>query len=154
MKVTGFDTGVGSLYKTRDNSHASYYQSHHLSWSTEAGAGRKDNLFDVNFCISGRKAKFDRNDVTVTHQNIRSFFRRLSRECGFAVSPYRFRYTLATELMTSSERHLQLVKDLLGYCSVSPTMEYVGLQMDMVRKTLEAEMSLHTDVTAERNLQM
>ncbi|KJF76600.1 hypothetical protein UA70_28920, partial [Raoultella planticola] len=45
-----------------------------------------------------------------------------------------------------------LVKDLLGHRSVSTTMEYVELQMDIVGKTLEAELSLHTDITDERNL--
>ena len=86
-------------------------------------------------------------------QKIRSFFRRLSKECGFTVSSHRFRHTLATELMKSPERNLQLVKDLLGHRSVSTTMEYVELQMDIVGKTLEAELSLHTDITDERNLQ-
>ncbi|MDP1255169.1 site-specific integrase, partial [Klebsiella pneumoniae] len=80
------------------------------------------NLFDVSFYIAGKKAKFDRNDMTVMHQKIRSFFRRLSKECGFAVSPHRFRHTLATELMKAPERNLQLVKDLLGHRSVSTTM--------------------------------
>ena len=87
-------------------------------------------------------------------QKIRSFFRRLSKECGFTVSPHRFRHTLATELMKSPERNLQLVKDLLGHRSVSTTMEYVELKMDIVGKTLEAELSLHTDVTGERNLHL
>lgn len=82
------------------------------------------------------------------------FFRRLSKECGFTVSPHRFRHTLATELMKSPERNLQLVKDLLGHRSVSTTMEYVELKMDIVGKTLEAELSLHTDVTGERNLHL
>ena len=125
-----------------------------LTRATEAGAGPKDNLFDVSFYIAGKKAKFDRNDVTVMHQKIRSFFRRLSKECGFAVSPHRFRHTLATELMKAPERNLQLVKDLLGHRSVSTTMEYVELNMDIVGKTLEEELSLHTDLCVERELQL
>ncbi|HBY0036796.1 TPA: site-specific integrase, partial [Klebsiella pneumoniae] len=125
-----------------------------LSRATEAGAGPKDNLFDVSFYIAGRKAKFERNDVSVMHQKIRSFFRRLSKECGFAVSPHRFRHTLATELMKAPERNLQLVKDLLGHRSVSTTMEYVELRMDIVGKTLEEELSLHTDLCVERELQL
>ena len=125
-----------------------------LTRATEAGAGPKDNLFDVSFYIAGKKAKFDRNDVTVMHQKLRSFFRRLSKECGFAVSPHRFRHTLATELMKAPERNLQLVKDLLGHRSVSTTMEYVELKMDIVGKTLEEELSLHTDLCVERELQL
>ncbi|STP92312.1 putative integrase [Enterobacter hormaechei] len=92
--------------------------------------------------------------MTVMHQKIRSFFRRLSKECGFAVSPHRFRHTLATELMKAPERNLQLVKDLLGHRSVSTTMEYVELNMDIVGKTLEEELSLHTDLCVERELQL
>ena len=125
-----------------------------LTRATEAGAGPKDNLFDVSFYIAGKKAKFDRNDVTVMHQKLRSFFRRLSKECGFAVSPHRFRHTLAKELMKAPERNLQLVKDLLGHRSVSTTMEYVELKMDIVGKTLEEELSLHTDLCVERELQL
>ena len=124
-----------------------------LTRATEAGAGPKD-LFDVSFYIAGRKPKFERNDVSVMHQKIRSFFRRLSKECGFAVSPHRFRHTLATELMKAPERNLQLVKDLLGHRCVSTTMEYVELKMDIVGKTLEEELSLHTDLCVERELQL
>ncbi|HCI9483938.1 TPA: tyrosine-type recombinase/integrase [Raoultella ornithinolytica] len=119
--------------------------------STELGAGNEDYLFDVNRIQLKRHVAWDAAKV---HQKIRSFFRRLSKECGFTVSPHRFRHTLATELMKSPERNLQLVKDLLGHRSVSTTMEYVELKMDIVGKTLEAELSLHTDVTGERNLHL
>lgn len=125
---------------------------HHLiEKSTGLGAGNGDCLFDVNRIYLNRHVAWD---AAKAHQKIRSFFRRLSKECGFTVSPHRFRHTLATELMKSPERNLQLVKDLLGHRSVSTTMEYVELKMDIVGKTLEAEMSLHTDVTGERNLHL
>ncbi|HBZ6963540.1 site-specific integrase [Salmonella enterica] len=125
---------------------------HHLmEKSTALGAGKEDYLFDVNRIYLNRHVVWDAAKV---HQKIRSFFRRLSKECGFTVSPHRFRHTLATELMKSPERNLQLVKDLLGHRSVSTTMEYVELKMDIVGKTLEAELSLHTDITAERNLHL
>ena len=72
------------------------------------------------------------------------------KECGFAV-----RRTVsdipAAELMKAPERNLQLVKDLLGHRSVSTTMEYVELKMDIVGKTLEEELSLHTDLCVEGN---
>lgn len=119
--------------------------------STELGAGNADYLFDVNRIRLNRYEPWDADKV---HQKTRSFFRRLSKECGFAVSPHRFRHTLATELMKSPERNLQLVKDLLGHRSVSTTMEYVELKMDIVGKTLEEELSLHTDITGERNLHL
>lgn len=121
-----------------------------MTKSAELGAGKNDYLFDVNRIHLNRHVTWDAAKV---HQKIRSFFRRLSKECDFAVSPHRFRHTLATELMKSPERNLQLVKDLLGHRSVSTTMEYVELKMDIVGKTLETELSLHTDITAERNLQ-
>lgn len=119
--------------------------------STALGAENGDYLFDVNRILLNRHVAWDEAQV---RQKIRSFFRRLSKECGFAVSPHRFRHTLATELMKSPERNLQLVKDLLGHRSVSTTMEYVELKMDIVGKTLEAELSLHTDVTGQRNLHL
>lgn len=124
---------------------------HLIEKSTELGAGKDDYLFDVNRILLNRHVEWDADKV---QQKIRSFFRRLSKECGFTVSPHRFRHTLATELMKSPERNLQLVKDLLGHRSVSTTMEYVEMKMDIVGKTLEAELSLHTDVTAQRNLHL
>jgi integrase len=78
-------------------------------------------------------------------QPVRSFFRRLSKECGFAVSPHRFRHTLATILMNSPDRNLPLVKGLLGHSSVTTTMEYIDINMGGAAKTLEAELSLYTD---------
>lgn len=124
----------------------------HLTEKSAAlGTENGDYLFDVNRILLNRHVAWDEAKV---RQKIRSFFRRLSKECGFAVSPHRFRHTLATELMKSPERNLQLVKDLLGHRSVSTTMEYVELKMDIVGKTLEAELSLHTDVTGERNLHL
>ena len=119
-----------------------------LTRATEAGAGPKDNLFDVSFTLPG-KAKFDRNDVTVMHQKIRSFFAVCQRN---VVLP--FRRTVsdipATELMKAPERNLQLVKDLLGHRSVSTTMEYVELKMDIVGKHWKKNCPC-TDLCVERN---
>lgn len=77
------------------------------------------------------------------------FFRRLSKECGFDVSPHRFRHTLATTPMSSPERNLQLVKGLPGHRNVSTTMEYVDINMDIVSQPLEKEMALYTDKAEE-----
>ncbi|GEM_PF-6108065 len=49
--------------------------------------------------------------MTVILQKVGSFYRRLSKECGFAVSPHRYGYTLATELIKALERNLQLVNE-------------------------------------------
>lgn len=78
-------------------------------------------------------------------QPVKSFFRRLSKECGFAVSSHRFRHTFATILMNSPDRNLPLVKGLLGHSSVSTTMEYIDINMRVAAKTLETELSLYTD---------
>lgn len=59
---------------------------HHLiAKSTKLGAGKDDYLFDVKRIILNRHVP--RNAAQI-HQQTRSFFRRLSKECGFAVSPY------------------------------------------------------------------
>lgn len=39
LRVTDFDMGVESLYKTRGNSHASYYQSRHQTQSRFTQSG-------------------------------------------------------------------------------------------------------------------
>lgn len=118
-----------------------------------AGAEPSDTLFDVTRFMKSRRHKDEyQYDEARALQTIRSFFNRLSRDCGFVVSPHRFRHTLATELMKAPERNLQLVKDLLGHSSVSTTMEYIELNMEIVGKTLEKELALHTDISVERNL--
>ncbi|MCO7264419.1 site-specific integrase, partial [Dickeya zeae] len=71
---------------------------------------------------------------------LRSFFRRLSNECRFTVSPHRFRHTLATEMMKSPDRNLQIVKNLLGHSSLTTTLEYVESNIDSIRAALEGEL--------------
>lgn len=70
-----------------------------------------------------------------TLQPVKSFFRRLSKECGFAVSPHRFRHTLATELIKSTDRNLQMVKGLLGHRSITTTMGYIDINLDVTCRT-------------------
>ncbi|RLM20589.1 recombinase XerD [Brenneria alni] len=115
-----------------------------------AGAQPADLLFDVTRFMKSRRHQDEyQYDEARALQTTRSFFYRLSRDCGFAVSPHRFRHTLATELMKAPERNLQLVKDLLGHRSVSTTMEYIELNMEIVGRTLEKELALHTDIYAQ-----
>ncbi|GAA3592059.1 site-specific integrase [Gibbsiella greigii] len=83
-------------------------------------------------------------------QPVRSFFTRLTKECGFKVSPHRFRHTLATEMMKSPDRNLAMVKGLLGHRSVSTTMEYVELDLKITGQALEDELSLYMDVVPMR----
>jgi site-specific recombinase XerD len=67
----------------------------------------------------------------------------------FAVSPHRFRHSLATELMKAPDRNLQLVRSLLGHRSIATTMEYIDIDMDIAGKTLENELSLYLDISEE-----
>lgn len=110
------------------------------------GAEPEDYLFDVD------RFKNPLGEVGLEPeiQPVRSFFTRLSKECGFKVSPHRFRHTLATEMMKSPDRNLAMVKGLLGHRSVSTTMEYVELDLKITGQALEDELSLYMDVIPVR----
>ncbi|MEB6857655.1 site-specific integrase [Proteus cibi] len=71
---------------------------------------------------------------------LRSFFKRLSAECNFIISPHRFRHTVATHMMQSPERNLYVVKRLLGHASITSTLEYIDESVDNLRDILEAEL--------------
>ncbi|MEG5901634.1 site-specific integrase [Enterobacter bugandensis] len=117
----------------------------------QAGVPSNGSVFNACYYLP----KFDMDSVMIDSngmmQNIRSFFRRLSKECGFPVSPHRFRHTLATELMRAPDRNLQLVKELLGHRSVSTTMEYVEMNMDVVGRTLETELMFYASGVSTRD---
>ncbi len=108
----------------------------------EQGAEPADYLFDVARFL----APLGEVDSEPAIQPVRSFFTRLTKECGFKVSPHRFRHTLATEMMKSPDRNLAMVKGLLGHRSVSTTMEYVELDLKITGQALENELSLYMDV--------
>lgn len=96
-----------------------------LSRSLAADAELGDQLFNVNRFDLRRKAQFvaGNHDMSMGIYPIRAFFRRISKECRFAVSPHRFRHTVATNLMRSPDRNIQAVKRLLGHSS----LRYVGV---------------------------
>ncbi|MGG4626818.1 tyrosine-type recombinase/integrase [Serratia odorifera] len=123
-----------------------------ITRAIERGAGLQDLLFDVKRFTTPRHTQYVYSEKGVM-QSFRSFYRRLSRECGFDVSSHRFRHTLATELMKAPDRNLKLVKDLLGHRNVSTTMEYIELDMEVAGQALEKELVLHTDIAAARSLQ-
>lgn len=77
---------------------------------------------------------------TISNMTIRAFFRRLSAECGFAVSSHRFRHTLGSTLMRSPHRNLELTKSMLGHRSLSSTMEYIGQDTVQIKAILEHEL--------------
>lgn len=117
--------------------------------ATERGAGPNDLLFDVNrfTCPKSMQYVYDEKSV---HQSFRSFYRRLSRECGFDVSSHRFRHTFATELMKSPDRNIKLAKDMLGHRSVNTTMEYINMDLEVARQVLEEELLLYTDLGVKK----
>ncbi|SFN39728.1 tyrosine-type recombinase/integrase [Xenorhabdus japonica] len=116
-----------------------------------ADAKADDPIFDLSRLSVPHQSRLSRYnyDIDREKQQLRSFFRRLSRECGFAVSPHRFRHTMATTLMKSPDRNLPLVKRLLGHRNVATTMEYIDLDMEVTGKTLERELGLYTDRSDE-----
>ncbi|MBD2813967.1 site-specific integrase [Xenorhabdus sp. Flor] len=101
------------------------------------GAIPDDILFNVHR-LSDREV--DREKM-IDSQPVKSFFRRFSMECGFPVSPHRFRHTLATMLMRNPDRNMQLTKDVLGHRSLSSTMEYIGQDIYNTLHMLEHELS-------------
>ncbi|WP_416776396.1 tyrosine-type recombinase/integrase [Xenorhabdus budapestensis] len=115
----------------------------------DCGAKEDDPLFDLTrlrFRHHGRTISYQYN-YDKKMQHIRSFFNRLSRECGFDISPHRFRHTLATELMKAPDRNLQLVRSLLGHRSLATTMEYIDIDMEIAGKTLENELAIYLDIS-------
>ncbi|EAX5600912.1 tyrosine-type recombinase/integrase [Salmonella enterica subsp. enterica] len=94
-----------------------------------------DQFFNVGFLLGQAGARYEEMSV----QTLRAFFRRLSKECGFNVSPHRFRHTIATEMMKQPDSNLQTVKTLLGHSSINTTLEYVDGNVDTVREALEAK---------------
>lgn len=101
------------------------------------GAEKSDILFDIHRLNFSQP----KQSATSVMQTVRSFFRRLSKECGFHVSPHRFRHTLATTLMKHPERNMQLTRQMLGHRSLSSTMEYIGLDTHSTVRILENELS-------------
>lgn len=113
-----------------------------LMRSQAAGAEPEEQLFNVNRFDLKRKARHlpvgEGMDMGI--YPIRAFFRRVSRECHFAVSPHRFRHTVATNLMKSPDRNIQAVKRLLGHSSLRSTLEYIDEDIDSLRELLEQEL--------------
>jgi len=74
------------------------------------GIKHHEQFFNVGLYTSRQSCEGEEMSV----QKLRAFFRRLSEECGYVVSPYRFRHTIATEMMRQPDSNLQTVKNLLG----------------------------------------
>lgn len=101
--------------------------------SLERGAKMQDQLFNLSR-FDGRRNEISEN---MDHPPLRAFFRRLSNECGYVVSPHRFRHTIATNLMSLPERNIKMAQDLLGHSTPTVTLEYVESDIEKVRNMLE-----------------
>ncbi|SVO45472.1 Phage integrase [Klebsiella pneumoniae] len=96
-----------------------------------------DQVFNVGWFDLMRKSKYPE---VMNEYPLRAFFRRLSRECKFTITPHRFRHTVATHMMKSPERNLYAVKKLLGHVSITSTLEYIDESVDSLRGILETEL--------------
>lgn len=96
-----------------------------------------DQLFNVGWFDLVRKNKYSE---VMNEYPLRAFFKRLSRECKFTVSPHRFRHTVATHMMKYPERNLYVVKKLLGHVIITSTLEYIDENVDSLRTILETEL--------------
>lgn len=103
----------------------------------EAGMEPGDQVFNVGWFDLVRKNKYPE---VMNEYPLRAFFRRLSRECKFTITPHRFRHTVATHMMKSPERNLYAVKKLLGHVSITSTLEYIDESVDSLRDILETEL--------------
>lgn len=103
----------------------------------KVGVEPTDQVFNVGwFDLMKRK----KHPKSMGEYPLRSFFKRLSAECNFIISPHRFRHTVATHMMQSPERNLYVVKRLLGHASITSTLEYIDESVDNLRDILEAEL--------------
>ncbi len=103
----------------------------------DAGMEPDHQLFNVGWFDRARKDKYLN---LMSEYPLRAFFKRLSRECKFTVSPHRFRHTVATHMMKSPERNLYVVKKLLGHVNLKSTLEYIDENVDSLRNILEKEL--------------
>lgn len=99
----------------------------------ERDAKMDDQLFNVSR-FDGRRKEVSAN---MDYPPLRAFFRRLSRECGCAISPHRFRHTIATNLMSLPDRNIKMAQELLGHSTPAVTLQYVETDLNRVRTMLE-----------------
>lgn len=109
-----------------------------LKKAGERGLNKNDLLFNIPV--------FTGKDENITEDMgsppVRSFFRRLSRECGFTVTSHRFRHTLATEMMRRPEQNLYITRNVLGHSSMVSTLEYIERDLDAERMVLEKQFAV------------
>lgn len=83
-------------------------------------------LFNIN---QFRQTRY-KGEITSEYQ-ISHLFRVISNQIGFQVSPYRFRHTVATNLMKNPD-NLYVTKQLLGHNDVRATLTYIEHDVEMI----------------------
>lgn len=91
----------------------------------------KDQLFNVN-----RFSQHHRR-MTMNHWQVEACYAKISAITRSRISPHRFRHTMGTELMKKPDRNLHLVKELLGHTNIKTTLEYVSVDVEMLRECVE-----------------
>lgn len=90
-----------------------------------------DQLFNVNrFSPHHRR-------LTMNSWQVESCYAKISNITNSRISPHRFRHTIGTDLMKKPERNLHLVKELLGHTNIKTTLEYVSVDVEMLRECVE-----------------
>lgn len=92
---------------------------------------QSDQLFNVN-----RFSPYHRR-TTMNSWQVESCYAKISEITNCRISPHRFRHTIGTDLMKKPERNLHLVKELLGHTNIKTTLEYVSVDVEMLRECVE-----------------
>ncbi|HFZ8349807.1 TPA: tyrosine-type recombinase/integrase [Salmonella enterica subsp. enterica serovar Java] len=106
-----------------------------LQKAGERGLRKNDLLFNIPV-FTGKNENITED---MGSPPVRSFFRRLSRECGFTMTSHRFRHTLATEMMKLPEQNLYITRNVLGHSSMVSTLEYVERDIQAEKNILEKQ---------------
>jgi site-specific recombinase XerD len=87
-------------------------------------------LFNVNvFSPRHFKRRMDMDQIG-------AFYKRLSAKLDVAISPHRFRHTLASRLMREPDRDIHTVKEILGHRNIATTMKYISVNFEQMRELL------------------
>ncbi len=99
--------------------------------ATLQGFKPDDQLFNVNRFSAYHRRK------EMNQWQVESCYAKISEITNSRISPHRFRHTIGTDLMKKPERNLHLVKELLGHTNIKTTLEYVTVDVEMLRECVE-----------------
>ena len=103
-----------------------------------------DQLFNVNRFSSHYRSK------TMNTDQVEGMYRKLMEKFKTRMTPHRFRYTLATDLMRQPERSIHLTKSLLNHSNIATTMGYIEADFDVIRAALHQRSLAQGAITFER----